>query len=91
MAIRSKRKLQVIFSDVCGPVQNKTPGGNKYFVTFIDEVTRKLWIYLIRRKNDVLSVFKKFKVLVQKHCGENIEVLRTDGCGEYVSTEFCEN
>ena len=90
MSIRSKRKLQVIFSDVCGPIQNETPGGNKYFVTFIDEFTRKLWIYLIRRKSDVLSIFKKFKALVEKQCGESIEILRTDGGGEYVSTEFNE-
>jgi transposase InsO family protein len=91
---RSKRKLQVIFSDVCGPIQHETPAGNKYFITFIDEFTRKLWIYLIRRKNDVLGIFKKFKVLVEKQCGQNIEILRTDGGGEYVSTEFneyCEN
>jgi len=66
MSIRSKRKLQVIFFDVCGPIQNETPGGNKYFVAFIDEFTRKLWIYLIRRKSDVLSIFKKFKALVEK-------------------------
>lgn len=63
---RSKRKLQVIFSDVCDPIQHETPAGKKYFVTFIDEFTRKLWIYLIRRKNDVLGVFKKFKVLIEK-------------------------
>ena len=56
-----------------------TPGGNKYFVTFIDEVSRKLWIYLIKRKSDVIEVFKKFKVSVEKQCGKNLEILRTDG------------
>ena len=43
-----------------------TPRGNKYFVTFIDEFSRKLWIYLIKRKSDVIEVFKKFKVSVEK-------------------------
>jgi len=91
---RSKRKLEVISSYVCGPIQHETPAGKGYFVTFIGEFTRKLWIYLIRRKNDVLGVFKKFKILVEKQCGQNLQILRTDGGGEYVSTEineYCEN
>lgn len=51
-------------------------------------------IYLIKRKSDVLEVFKKFKVMVEKQCGESVKVIRTDGGGEYVSGEFnkfCEN
>ncbi|KAG5134117.1 hypothetical protein JHK82_025305 [Glycine max] len=79
VSTRSKRKLQVVFSDVCGSIQHMTPGGNKYFVTFIDEFSRKLWIYLIKRKSDVIEVFKKFKVSVEKQCGKNLEILRTDG------------
>ena len=35
--IRSKRKLQLVHSDVCGPMPTDSVGGNKYFVTFIDE------------------------------------------------------
>jgi len=82
------RKLEVIHSDVCGPFEVKSVGGNSYFITFIDEFTRKLWICLLAKKSDVFSVFKKFRLLVQNESGEKISRLRTDGGGEYTSTEF---
>lgn len=63
-------------------------GGNKYFVTFIDEHSRKLLTYLIKRKDGVFEVFKKFKSIVEKQSGHKIKVLKTDGGGEYVSNDF---
>jgi len=82
------RKLEVIHSDVCGPFEVKSVGENRYFVTFIDEFTRKLWIYLLAKKDEVFGVFKKFRLLVQNESGEMISRLRTNGGGEYTSTEF---
>ena len=57
-------------------------------MTFIDEFTRKLWIYLLAKKGEVFGVFKKFRLLVQNESGEVISRLRTNGGGEYTSTEF---
>jgi len=85
--IRSKRKLEVIYSDVCGPFEVKSLGGNSYFVSFIDEFTRKMWIYLIKQKNEVFNIFKKFKLWSEKQSDKVIKVLRTDGGGEYNSHE----
>jgi len=82
------RKLQVIHFDVSGPFEVKSVGGNSYFVTFIDEFTRKSWIYLLAKKSDVFGVFKKFRLLVQSESGKMISKLRTDGGGEYTSIEF---
>ena len=59
--------------------------GNKYFVTFIDDYTKKLWTYLIKKKNNVIDVFTKFKAMVERQCGHKIKTLGTDGGGEYVS------
>ena len=82
------RKFEVIHSDVCGPFEVKSVGRNRYFVTFINEFTRKLWIYLLAKKDLVFGVFKKFRLLVQNETGEMISRLRTDGGGEYTSNEF---
>jgi len=82
------RKLEVIHYDVCGPFEVKSVGGNRYFMTFIDDFTRKLWIYLLAKKDEVFGVFKKFRLLVQNESGEMISRLRTGGGGEYTSTEF---
>jgi len=85
---KATRKLEVIHSNVCGPFEVKSIGGNSYFVTFIDEFSRKVWIYLLAKKSEVLGVFKKFRLLVQNESGEVISKLRTYGGGEYTYTEF---
>lgn len=64
---RSKDKLEVLYSNVCGPFETLSLGGNAYFVSFVDEFTRMLWIYLIKKKNEVLSIFQKFKVCVKNN------------------------
>lgn len=85
---RASDKLGVIYSDVCGPIQFESLGGNRSFVSFIDDLTRKVCIYLIKRRSGVIEVFKKFKCLVEKQSGKSLKVLRTNGGGEYVSDEF---
>ncbi|RDY14592.1 hypothetical protein CR513_00320, partial [Mucuna pruriens] len=83
-------KLQVIHSDVCGPMQIETPGDSRYFISFIDDLTKKIWVYLLKGKHEVVDAFKRFKCLAEKHNGKMIKVLRTDGGREYVSIEFKE-
>ncbi|MCH95745.1 retrovirus-related pol polyprotein from transposon tnt 1-94, partial [Trifolium medium] len=85
---RTKSVLEVIYSDVCGPMQVNSTGGNRYFVTFVDDYSRKLWTCLIKKKSEVFDVFKKFKSMAEKQ--SDLKVLKTDGGGEYVSSEFTE-
>lgn len=85
---KAKAILDIVYSDVCGPMQVESTGGNKYFVSFIDDFSRKLWVYLIKKKSDVLDVFMKFKSMVERQSGLKLKVLRSDGGGEYVSKEF---
>ena len=58
--------LEVVYTDVCGPFEIESLGGNRYFVTFIDDYSRKLWIYLLKRKSEVFDVFKNFKVMAER-------------------------
>ena len=51
--------------DVWGPYQVQYLGGSCYYVTFIDDATRKTWVYCIRQKSDVFATFKKWKDLVE--------------------------
>ncbi|WJX18783.1 hypothetical protein P8452_08547 [Trifolium repens] len=87
---KTKSTLEVVYSDMCGPMQVDSYGGNKYFVSFIDDFSRKMWTYLISKKSEVLGVFKKFKLIVERQCGNKLKTLRTDGGGEYVSHEFAD-
>ena len=68
-------------------------GGVVYFVTFIDDFSWKTWVYLLRRKDEVLSIFKHFVTLVETQTGKKVKCLHSDNGGEYVSKafkEFCE-
>jgi transposase InsO family protein len=73
---------------VCGPFDTGSLGSNRYFVSFVDEYSRMMWLYLIKTKDEVLTVFQKFKVMVEKQAERGIKILRSDGGGEYTSTAF---
>lgn len=81
--MKSQQKLEVLHSYVCGPFEVKLLRDNYYLLTLIDEFTRHLWIYLLEKKSEVFSNFKKFKLLVENHDGHNIKRLRTDGGHDY--------
>ncbi|CAJ2662467.1 unnamed protein product [Trifolium pratense] len=88
MPKRASAVLQVIHSDICGPFEVASLGGSKYFITFVDEYSRMIWLYTLKLKSEALEVFKKFKVLIEKESEKSIKILRTDGGGEYTSKEF---
>ena len=75
-------------SDVCGPMPTLSMGGVAYFVTFIDDFSRKTWVYPLRRKDEVLSIFKHFVTLVETQTGKKVKCLHFDNGGEYVSKPF---
>lgn len=57
-------------------------------VTFINDYNRTLWTYLIKRKDGVFKVFKKFKSMVERQSDHKLKVLKTDGGAENVSKDF---
>ena len=57
-------------------------------MSFIDDHTRKVWVYFTKHKSQVFNHFKAFKAMVEKEKGMQIKVLRSDGEGEYFSEEF---
>jgi hypothetical protein len=80
--------LELIHSDVCGPMPSSSIRGYVYYVSFIDNYSRKTWIYFLKYKDEVLSKFKEFKSLIENLSERNIKILRSDNGGEYTSKEF---
>lgn len=87
-AWRAKAPLELVHTDVCGPMDTTTHVGNKYFLTFIDDFSRMTWVYFMREKSDVFNVFRKFQNLVERQSGHLMKKLRSDRGGEYNSNEF---
>lgn len=81
---RPTRKLFRVFSDIC-PVSPETFGHGLYFITFVDEATRYVWIYIIPSKSSatVLAILRSWLPLVQNQSGKTLINFRTDEGGEY--------
>ena len=63
---RQTSLLELIHTDLCGPMQTRSLGGASYFLTFIDDRSRYTWVYFIRRKGDVFEYFKEFRTMIEK-------------------------
>ena len=73
-------------------MSHKALSGVEYFITFIDNHSRKTWIYFLKTKDEVFDRFKEFKALVENSTGKKIKILRSDNGGKYIDknfTEFC--
>ena len=71
-----------------GPVPVPSLGKSLYYVSFIDDFSRRTWVYFLRQKSEVFSKFKEFKALVENQTNKKIKVLRTDNGGEFCLREF---
>ena len=90
---RAVKPLELVHSDICGPIKPSSLGKSSYFVLFIDEYSRKTWIYFLKNKSEAFDSFKRFKALVEKESGYVIKALRTYRGGEFTSNElnkYCE-
>ena len=85
---RSTQPVELVHSDICGPISPISNSGKRYFLSFIDDYSRKAWAYLLAEKSDTLNCFKIFKSMVEKEAGMMLKCLRTDRGGEYTSTNF---
>jgi hypothetical protein len=87
-AMRAEGILQLVHSDVFGPVLVPSLGKYVYHVSFIDEFSRNTWIYFLGNKFELFDRFKEFKALVENQTEKRIKVLRTDNDGEFCGNKF---
>jgi transposase InsO family protein len=85
---RASVKLELVHSDICGPIKPESNAKNRYFITFTDDFTRRTWVYFLKEKSGAFDVFKRFKALVERESNCLIQCLRTDRGGEFTSTAF---
>ena len=82
--------MQLVHTDICGPLDPVSLGGNRYFITFIDDFSRKLWVYILKEKSAAFTTFKNFKALVEAESGYKLKTLQSNRGGEYTSNMFQE-
>jgi len=80
--------LEYMHANLWGPSQVSPHGGNRYFFSIIDDYTTKVWVFLLKTKDQMLERFKTWKTLVENQIDKKIKVLRTDNGLEFRNREF---
>lgn len=82
---RATKPLQIVHSDVCGPIDPVGLNGEKYFVTFIDDWSHMCVVYTMKSKAETIDKMKEFYEMATAHFGTKMKKLRCDNGGEYRS------
>ncbi|RVX19942.1 Retrovirus-related Pol polyprotein from transposon TNT 1-94 [Vitis vinifera] len=85
---RAKSPFELVHTDVWGPCRTASTLGFQYFVTFIDDYSRCTWLFLMKNRVELFSIFQKFYAVIQTQFNISIRVLRSDNAREYFSTPF---
>ena len=80
--------LEIVHNDVWGPSPLTSLLGFNYYVIFVDDYSWFTWLFLLKHKNEVLSVFKHFKSMVETQFSSKLKILRTDNGSEYINNDF---
>ncbi|CAA6673931.1 unnamed protein product [Spirodela intermedia] len=87
---RARRVLELVHSDLCGPIAPETPNGSKYFLLLVDDRSRYMWVAMLPSKDRAAVAIKEIKARAEGESGLKLGALRTDRGGEFTSHEFAE-
>lgn len=85
---RSEELLQTVHADICGPMETNSIGGSRYFLLFVDDKSRMVFVYFLKTKDQALDKFMAFKNMSEKQTGKQIKILRTDNGLEFCNKKF---
>ena len=75
---RAQDLLELVHSNICGPMSTQARDGYKYFITFIDDYSRFGYVYLMKRKSETFENFKEFKAEVENQLGKRIKAIQSN-------------
>ena len=86
---RTSNVFDLIHFDVWGPSPAMAFSRHRYYVTFIDDHSRCTWVYLLKKKSDVLPLFTQFLQMIKTQYNTVVHAIRSHNGGEYISDAFC--
>ena len=87
---RASKQVRLVHSDIYGPIKPASNSDKRYILIFIDDLTRKTWLYFLHEKSKSFVTLKNYKAYVEKEIGAYITCLMTDRGGEFTSNKFGE-
>jgi hypothetical protein len=80
--------LEIVHTDICGPMRTKALNGEQYFMLLIDHYTRMIAVSFLKKKSEAFINFKIFKEMVENEMDSRIKCLKSYNGGEFISKEF---
>jgi hypothetical protein len=87
---RAEHGLDLVHTDLCGPITPASPGGKQYFLLVVDDHNRYMWLELLKTKDEAFQRFKKIQAMAEAEKNCKLRAFRSDRGGEFNSTEFRE-
>lgn len=84
----ASKPIELAHADICSCMQTLSLNKNKHFIIFVDDFSRRTWVYFINEKFDAFVIFQQFKALVEMKSGYCLETLCTDRGREHTSKIF---
>ncbi|GJR51664.1 retrovirus-related pol polyprotein from transposon TNT 1-94 [Tanacetum coccineum] len=81
----SKRRLQLLHMDLCGPMWVESINGKKYVLLIVDDYSRYTWTHFLRSKDETPGVLIDFLTLVQRGLHAQVTTVRTDKGTEFLN------
>jgi len=82
---KASELLMVVHTDLCGPMQTASLYGERYFITFTDEMSGRVSVCLLHSKDGALAAFQTYKAGAQKTSERKVKSIRSGGGGEYLN------
>ena len=80
--------FELVHIDTWGPFSTPTHDGFRYFLTIVDDHSRATWVYLMKSKSDVLTIFPAFFTMVETQFETRVKRVRSDNAQEFNFTQF---
>lgn len=87
---KTTQPLQLVHTDLCGPMPDVTPGGNRYFMCIVDDYSRFVKLYLLKDKAEAKEYIKNYVRMAENQFGRKPAIIRSDRGGEFVNKELAQ-
>jgi transposase InsO family protein len=85
---QAERCIELVHGDLCGPISPTTSRCNKYFLLLVNDLSRYIWVAMIRFKDHAAATIKDIQAWADGESGLKLKALHTDRGGEFTATEF---